>query len=108
MIIPKVNIKNILTSEGSNNEKTKEINVKEQEKASPSPKEYNKEECLNNLWIELISCLFDENPKTTLKDLMAKKYSNHSYLERKTTVDSVNSNSTVENSKKKHIMNIYL
>eukprot|EP00833_Pecoramyces_ruminatium_P018693 jgi/Orpsp1_1/1192725/evm.model.d7180000095444.1 len=101
MIIPKVNIKNILTSEGSNNEKTKEINVKEQEKASPSPKEYNKEECLNNLWIELISCLFDENPKTTLKDLMAKKYSNHSYLERKTTVDSVNSNSTVENSKKK-------
>jgi len=84
MIIPKVNIKNILSSDSS--EKTKEVtSAKEQEKASVSPKEYNKEECLDNLWIELISCLFDENPKTTLKDLMSKKYSNNSYLERKST-----------------------
>jgi len=88
MIIPKVNIKNILSSESSTSpEKTKEISPKEkdQEKtsSSSSPKDYNKEECLNNLWIELISLLFDENPKTTIKELMSsKKYSNHSYLER--------------------------
>ncbi|KAG4095253.1 CRAL/TRIO domain-containing protein [Neocallimastix lanati (nom. inval.)] len=81
MIIPKVSIKNILSIDSNN-----EVNVKEQEKASSSStKDYNKEECLSNLWIELISCLFDENPKISLKDLMAKKYSNNSYVERATS-----------------------
>jgi len=90
MIIPKVNIKNILSSEGSNNEKTKDCNsAKEQDKTSVSPKEFNKEECLNNLWIEFITILFDENPKTTLKDLMSsKKFSNQSYIERSSIEDS--------------------
>jgi len=96
MIIPKVNIKNILSSESS--EKTKEsVNVKEQEKTSASPKEYNKEECLNNLWIELISCLFDEEPKTTLKELMSKKYSNNSYLERKSSDNLKKKNNDLDN-----------
>jgi len=85
MIIPKVNIKNILSSESSNTEKT--VNTKEQQSASP--KDYNKEECLNNLWVELINVLFNENPKTTLKDLMSsKKFSNHSYIERSSLCES--------------------
>jgi len=86
MIIPKVNIKNILSSDSSNNEKT--VNSKEQQ-LSASPKDYNKEECLNNLWVVLINVLFDENPKTTLKELMSsKKFSNHSYIERSTLCES--------------------
>jgi hypothetical protein len=102
MIIPKVNIKNILSSDSSNSgEKTKEVNTKEQEKTSASPKEYNKEECLNNLWIELLSILFDENPKTTLKELMSsKKFSNQSYIERSSLDDNKkreNSESSIEN-----------
>jgi len=90
MIIPKVNIKNILSSDNSGGEKTaKEVNSKEQDKASASPKEYNKEECLNQLWIELISVLFDDNAKTSLKDLMSsKKYSNQSYIERSSMCES--------------------
>jgi len=88
MIIPKVNIKNILSSDNSGGEKTAK-EVKEQDKASASPKEYNKEECLNQLWIELISVLFDENAKTSLKDLMSsKKYSNQSYIERSSMCES--------------------
>jgi len=116
MIIPKVSIKNILSSESSTNEKTKEINAKEQEKAMQSPKEYDKEECLNALWIELISCLFSEKPKVTLKDLMAKKYSNNSYIEKSSSGESnfehpsVDSNSnsqvTSQNISKKNIFKL--
>jgi len=96
MIIPKVNIKNILSSESSNSsEKTKDVSAKEQDKVSVSPKEYNKEECLNSLWIELLTVLFDENPKTTLKELMSsKKFSNQSYIER----SSMDDNKKKENS----------
>lgn len=69
--------------------KTKDVSIKENEKEkSASPVDCSAEECLNELWVELISCLFDENPKTTLKDLMSKKYSNQSYIERSSTEDS--------------------
>jgi len=95
MIIPKVNIKGILSSDTSNSEKTKEASIKENEKEkTPSPVDCSPEECLNEVWIELISVLFDENPKTTLKDLMSKKYSNQSYIER-------SERSSTEDSKKK-------
>ncbi|OUM59559.1 hypothetical protein PIROE2DRAFT_14861 [Piromyces sp. E2] len=94
MIIPKVNIKNILSSESSTTEKSKEASPKESEKASTSPKEFNQEECLNNLWVELLSILFDENPKTTIKELMSsKKFSNRSYIERSSLDENKNVNS---------------